>query len=237
MKSLIFFILFCNIAIISCTKEKLTETSFSGLTPFNKIEFNSSFDVYLTEDSTYAIKIIANEDVIKNIHFKIDNNILTFNNETNYKWVSPTKNKIEIYIHSKQLSKIDANQTCNIKTLNPITSDEFGIIFHNKANEANLELNCKKVYYWNDFPCGGRLTLRGKTDAINIWNTGLTTVDAKDLTANIAHVENKSNGDCIMTIMNKLEYSIYGSGNIQLYGSPAEIIKILVSSSGRLIQY
>jgi hypothetical protein len=237
MKNYIYIIIMVLITAISCKNEMLKEHNYTNINPFNKIEFNSSFDVFLTEDSIFKIKVIADEDVIDNISFKVIDSVLIFNNGTNNKWLSPTKNKIELYINSKQITRIDADQTCKIKTLNPITTEEFGIIFHNKANEATINLSNQKFYYWNDFPCGGKLTLIGNTNDIGIWNTGLTTIDAKNLVAKTAYIENKSKGNCTLTILEKLEYSIFGEGNIILYGSPTEIIKDKVTSSGKLIEY
>ena len=237
MKKIIFFFL-CNlIFFFSCKKENLVEHRFSALAPFNKIELNSTFDVYLNEDTSFAIKIIADEKIIGNINFNIDNNVLSITNTTKLKWLTPEKNNVEIYINSKQLSEINVNRTCNIKTLNPITSNDFGLILKDKANEATLELNCHNFYYWNNSPCGGKLTLSGKTDELAIWNFALMSVDAKNLIATNAHVENSSKGNCEVNVLNKFEYSIFGDGNIQLYGTPTEIIKLQVTSSGQLIKY
>lgn len=237
MKSRTLLILLSLLILFSCEEENLTESILSELPPFNEIELNSPFDVYLKEDTSFFIEIYGNENIIEDIDFKVENNILKIINVSNSKWLTPTKNKIEIYISSKQLSKVSANETCNILTLNPITSSEFGLILKSKANQANLELDCSTFYYWNNSPCGGMLTLYGKTERLKIWNYALMSVDAINLIAQQALVENSSLGDCKVTVINKLEYSIFGVGNIHLYGSPAEIIENQSTSSGQLIQH
>ena len=237
MKKKIFFFFIILIFLFSCKKENLVERRFSALSPFTTIELNSTFDVYLSEDTGYSIKIIADKKIIGNINFNIENNVLTISNNSKSKWTTPKKNKVEIYISSKQLSKVEANETCNTKTLNPITSDDFTLILKDYANEATLELNCKKFSYWNNFPCGGKLTLSGKTDELAIWNFALMTVDAKNLMATNAHVENSSEGACMVNVLNKFEYSILGYGNIDLFGSPSEITKLQVTSTGQLKQH
>ncbi len=106
-----------------------------------------------------------------------------------------------------------------------------------KANQANLELACNSFYYWNNFPTGGKLTLTGAVDILTLWNTAIMSVDAKELTARSALVDNSSKENCEITVLEKLEYSISGVGDIHLYGSPREIIENEISSSGRLIQH
>ncbi len=212
-------------------------TRFSELSPFTEIEFNNCFDVYLNEDTIYSIEIIANEEMIGDIAFEVQDSVLMINNYASGKWLTPRKNKIQLYINSKQLSKVNANETCNIETISPITSNEFCLVLKSKANEASLELACNSFCYWNNFPCGGKLTLSGTVENLTLWNFAIMYVDAKNLIAKNALVENNSEGDCEVTVTNKLEYSIKGTGNIHLYGSPLEIIKIDLTSSGQLIQH
>ena len=83
-----------------------------------------------------------------------------------------------------------ASGGCDIKTSNPITSNEFGLVLMGKVNHANLELDCNNFYYWNNFPCGGNLTLYGKTNILDLWNFAIMSIDAKNLIAQNAKIEN-----------------------------------------------
>ncbi|MBI9069377.1 MAG: DUF2807 domain-containing protein [Salinivirgaceae bacterium] len=151
--------------------------------------------------------------------------------------MSPDKNKIELHIHYKSIREIYAHETCNIQTKNPITSNSFGLVFESKANEANLELDCGTFYYWNNFPCGGKLTLYGHTKELKLWNYALTTVDAYNLFTSFAIVENSSKGDCIINVAEELNYAIKGEGNIVLFGNPGKINETETGtfSTGKLI--
>lgn len=207
------------------------------LEPFDQIEINDAFEVYLSEGTAYSVEIIGHEKIIEFVDLKVENNTLSIENKRKTKWITPNKNKIKIYVNSQQLKQITAAEGCNIQTLNPITSVEFGLILAGKSNQANLELDGNTFYYWNNFPAGGKVTLTGKTEILKIWNFAIMSVDAKDLTARSAIIENSSKGDCEVTVLDKLEYSINGKGNIQLYGNPLEIIANNLSSSGQLIQH
>ncbi len=232
------FIFLCILCLfISCDKELIYKTRYVSLEPFEKIELKDNFEVFITEGSAYSIEITGEAETVDWVDYKVENNILSIENNKKAKWITPKKNKIEISITSPPLKEIAASEGCNIQTLNPITSIEFGLILKGKSNQATLELNSNTFYYWNYFPSGGKLTLSGKTERLKIWNFAIMSVDAKDLTSQYAVIENSSKGDCEVTVLKKLEYSILGEGNIHLYGEPLEIIADDLSSSGRLIQH
>ena len=232
------FILLCLLSIfLSCEKEIINKSRFVELEPFDQIELNDAFELFITEGNNYSIEIVGDEKVIEYVDLQVENNLLTIENKRKTKWVSPKKNKINIYVTSLPLNLITAAEGCNIQTLNPITSMEFGLVLTGKSNQANLELNGNTFYYWNNFPTGGKLTLSGRTEKLKIWNFALMSVDARELISKQALIENSSKGDCQVTVLNKLEYSISGEGNIHLYGEPLEIIANDLSSSGRLIHH
>ena len=60
---------------------------------------------------------------------------------------------------------------------------------------------------------------------------------AKDLIADIATLENKSKGDISATVTQFLHYRIGGSGNIQLWGNPANLVDTGSDGDGILIQH
>lgn len=231
-------ILLCILNLfISCKKEIVDSNRVIDILPFEQIELNDAFELLVTEGDHYSIEIIGDEKIIDYIDADVINKTLFIEDTRGIKWLSPRKNKIKIHVTSLPLKTITASDGCNIKTLNAITSLEFGLILKGKSNEANLELDCKKFFYWNNFPSGGKVTLSGKTEMLKIWNFAIMSVDAKDLTAQNAIIENNSQGDCEVRVLNKLEYSINEKGNIHLYGKPSEIISNSLISSGKLIQH
>lgn len=223
--------------IFSCKKDTPYKSRVVAVDSFNQVQLKNPFNVFIKEGNSYSIEIVGDENFIQDVDLKIENNTLSIENKRKGRWRTPRRNNIKVYITAPPLKTIEATDGSSIQTLSPITSAEFGLILKGKANEANLELAGNVFYYWNSFPAGGKLTLTGKTEVLKIWNFAIMSVDAKNLIAKEAIVENHSKGDCEVTVLNKLEYSIRGEGNIQLYGKPLEIIGNNVSSSGQLIQH
>jgi hypothetical protein len=236
MKNKILIVLFFCLLIIACKKEKSEQAIIiTNLPKFDKIELNDFFDVFIIEDSSYQIEIRGSKELISHLDYQVINNELVIKNNKKLKWSDPQNNLITLYISSMGLKEINANETCNIKSINPITTHEFGIILKSKANVADLLFDNEIVYYWNNFPCGGKLTLSGKTNELKLWNTALMSVDASLLECQKALVENSSKGNCTVNVSQQLKYSIEGEGDIIVLGNPNQIILEQKSSSGKLI--
>lgn len=237
VKIMLLSVLTMFIILTSCKKKNGGELTLTEeLAPFEEIILYDVFDVFLTQDSTYSIKIIANEKIVEKIDVSIENNILSIRNDATWRWLNPKTNKVKLYISVNRPKKVTAKQPCNIMTTNPIISDDFGLVLESKLNTATLDLNCNVFYYWNNFPTGGNLTLTGKSNTLKIWNTALMTVDASNLTTGYALVENDSKGICKVRPINTLEYSIHGEGDVYLFGEPTQIIVNEITSTGELVR-
>ena len=212
-----------------------TTTIEQSLNEFDSIQFNSVFDVTLIQDTFNAIKIVGADKILKKITIKIENNTLTLHNDYHGKWMHPQHNKIKIYLTVNKVNFIQANETCNIKTSNTLVTDDLLVILSSKLNEATLDLNCNRFSYWDNFPCGGKLTLSGNTDKLAIWNGALMAVDAYQLNANDVYCENQSKGSCKIKSLQLFKYKIKGEGNIYLTGNPSTIVDEEDNAKGELI--
>ncbi len=223
------------VLLLACGKRKEVIEVLHILDAFSQVELNSTFDVYLVEDSSYFIELIGVAKIIDKVDISNDNGVLKIKRTSKNDWLSPKNNKIKLIIHSLPLEGVTANKTCSILTSNPITSDEFGLVIKDKASEANLTLDCNIFFFWNNAPAGGRITLNGQCTILRMWTTAIVTVDATNTIVDNALVENDSKGDCNVFVNTLLDYSILNEGNVNVYGSPSEINLVEHSGSGELI--
>jgi hypothetical protein len=237
MRQLILFLPLLALLFVRCNKEKPTETVQISLSEFDTLTLNSVFDVYLIQGDSNFVTLEGNPKVIEKVRAEVTNNTLNVYNDFSGKWLHPSNNRIKLTITTNGLTRINSGETCNIQTLNTLTGNEIGIVMTSKLNQATLDINCNSFYFWNNFPCGGKLTLRGNTHELKIWSVALMAVDAKDLTADIATLENKSKGDISATVTQFVHYKIGGSGNIQLWGHPTNLVDTGSDGDGKLIQH
>ena len=211
---------------------------FKELSAFDHVELNGVFNVYLIQDSTYSIKIEADEQMINDISAEVENGILSVHNKQNVKWIRPGSNKVKLFITAAGLKRITAFETCSIETVNTLSVNEFSIDMapSPKLTEINLDLDCEYFNYWNNYQCGGKLILKGRATNINLSIFSMMAVDANALTCDNALVTTYSTGDCKLMVNRRLEYSIHGEGDIILQGNPPEIHLNERTSTGKLIQ-
>ncbi len=221
---------------LGCKKVDLTAERSIDLDDFHHVNLDGAYDIYFQEDTAFYIEMTGDAAKIEGVVANVSNDTLLLTRETKRDWLTPRRNNVSIIIHSEPLSSITANETCNMKTVNPITSDEIEFVFKSKAQFADLELDCNIFFYWNQPPVGGTLDLRGSANQLKIWNTAITSIDAQNLqVSDYCIVENDSKGDCIVNISGKLEYKITDEGNIQAYGSPNIIQELGDTGEGELI--
>ena len=222
--------------IVACKKdEQVTQTTELGA--FHSVEVNSAFTVILVEDVSYYVEVKGAASFAEACEINVVDSTLYLSCNAKNKWTHPSDNHLEIIVHSPPLKLVTANETSFITNTTPITSDEFGLILKSKANEAELTLNCQNFYYWNNFPTGGMLTLHGEVHDLKLWNTAIMTVDARDLIAQYALIENSSKSDCIVTVTQGIQYKITDKGNIHLYGQPVSIEELEHTGDGALIEH
>lgn len=220
--------------LLSCSKRTAMKTFDVSLdADFTELFFDSHFEVILTQATENQLTVECTEHTFSKLTFTLENNTLRIKNRAKFAWGRPKKNDVKLYLSVKNLSKIYANETCKISTNGPLISDDLGLIFASKLNEADLELDCKTFYYWNNFPCGGKLSLRGKVDFLKVWNFALMQVDATNCLAKQVLVENSSKGDCSFRAIEQIDYSIHGEGNVNCYGQPAKVIATKLDGKGQ----
>lgn len=229
-------LVFLLMTLLACQKESEQKQRFLALSAFNKITVVDPMEVYLSEGSGFSAEILGSEAAVDDLHFEVRDSVLWIEDKRKAKWRTPNSEVTKVYITSLPLKQLTADGGVYIQTNTPITTNDFGLILTGKSNEANLEVRGDGFYYWNNFPCGGKVTLRGKVKTLKLWNVALMAIDAKSLITDYAEVANASKGEIEVYVRDRLDYSITGEGNVSLYGNPKEINLNEKSSSGELIK-
>ena len=204
---------------VSCKKEQTISVEH-GLGEFDTLVFSDVFDVTLIQGTENKIKVMGSSKFVAHVDWETTNNTLKIRNNSKKKWLNPTTNKIHLEVTVNGIARIIANETCAIKSQNELIGNELGLILKSKLNHASLQLNCNTFYYWNNFPCGGTITLKGQCHTIKLWNYALMQINATQLQTSIGEIENTSKGDIHLWCSDSITYKINGTGNIYVRGNP-----------------
>lgn len=223
---LIFFIIFSCQKASDCFKSSGKEITIEKtLNNFDSLYVNDVFEVELTQDTINSISITGNEAFVNSTTFKIENNTLILENNHKCKFMKPKTNSIFVNIHVKEISFISLGGSSKVFSKNELINDyEIGLVCKSKYNDANLIVNSKVFYFWNNHLNGGKIKVKGNVETLKLWNTSLASVDATELNTKNVLVENNSKGDCKVLVSNKLDCTITGTGNVYYFGAPKTII-------------
>jgi hypothetical protein len=231
-------ILVVALLLSSCQKDEVLSGVIETTSPFEKIEVDGSFDVLLSEDSVFSVQFEADKSFFDALSFDVTDGVLRISDGKSPRWRNPGAKKPIVKIRGNQLREIKLLETCFLKSETPIKSDELGLVAFSKLNQAELELDCKVFYFWNNHPCGGEIKLRGKIDELKIWNFAIMRVDASACKTRYAWVENSSKADVLVDVNEQIDYAIGGKGNIYVEGNPAKIVELKpATDDGKLIIY
>jgi hypothetical protein len=220
----------------SCGKNKIQNKEIILSEDFNILTIDSRFDVVLTQSTTQSILISGHPRSVESVEYSLTGNELRIKSRGGNAWLRPKSNRTTLYISVKELKRININETGSLECSNELTGNEIGLVTTGKLAVANLKLNCGTFYFWNNFPCGGKITLEGEVEVLKLWNHALMQVDALQLNTLNSEIENNSQGDISTSTANSIKYSIKGSGNIKLKGNPPLIVPLSSEGSGQLIQ-
>lgn len=202
---------------------------------FHTLMVQSPFEIEWQEDTLFYVEMMGYKKSIDATKWEVKDSVLQIENTLKSKFAHPKTHLVKLVIHGHHLQLLELNETCNLRTRNAIKSEKLGIILRSKANFVDLEYEGNDLYYWNNFPCGGKLTLRGETDILHIWNTAILSVDAKNLVAKYGLVQNSSKGKCEVHLLEALDSEIKGEGNIEVYGNPLTVVAKPSTGTGQLI--
>jgi len=194
---------------------------------FDEITVDGSMNLYVTQDSSYVIRVEAPENLLSHIKTEVTGNELKVYEEHNHVVHSRA---INVYVSQSVVDRIILNGSGNIEASNIVTSS------------FNLELNGSGDIYLDVAASNLNVDLRGSGDIdvvglatnLSVEIDGSGDVDTRNISATTAIVEVDGSGNASVDVSNSLTANIEGSGNIYYWGSPVTIVSN-VTGSGSVI--
>jgi len=197
---------------------------------FNAIAVGGNFDVVLEKGTGKTVKIVAEENVIPYIVTEVKRNTLHIKFERNVN--VRTSNRIVITVPISKIEKISLGGSGKIESKDQIKTDRLSINIGGSGLVV-LDVDAEKIA--TAIGGSGTIKLSGKTHKITNSLAGSGSVKAYGLTAEEAEASIAGSGDVRITVKNKINATIVGSGNFYYKGNPKHI-KTKSLGSGDVIQ-
>ncbi len=173
---------------------------------FSKIDINGVFDVTIQYQKKNKITVTADKNLLPHIVTRVTSGKLYVFSDRSI----CTRSKLHIDIKSDGIEKIQSSGANDIAVS--------GV----KSNRLEIEMDG-----------AGDINLSGKTKLFVVNLSGAADMEAENLRAETVQISLRGAGDATIYTSKKLNAKVTGSGTVNYFGSPKEIIK-KITGAGEL---
>lgn len=203
------------IAFSSCSKHRIkgegsivSETrSVSG---FSGISLNGSEDVEVIPSNENKVIVSGYQNLVPVFKTKVSGSTLNLEFEHNY--FNVRNNNIKVTVYTTGISKLDINGSGNITLRDSLKTDRLRMEINGSGN----------IYTYNNYIENVELDINGSGN-----------INARNTTGRYVYAEISGSGDAEITVKEKLDVKISGSGEIKYWGNPSSV-NTDISGSGKV---
>ena len=199
---------------------------------FTEMYVYDKINVVITQDTINSIVVEAGDHLLSEITTDIVGGQLNIHNNNSCNFVRSYKREITIYVHAKNLQKVDQDGSGNITSTNSIISDSF--VSNNwTSGNVSLSLNVNHAYAGTHVAAGD-VTFTGSANDLYVWDICEGIIHCENLAAKSVTVVSKGTGDCYVNASNELITQLRGQGFIYYYGNPSTVQSVN-TGTGQLV--
>ena len=201
----------CNFNCIHGSGHQVSEDRKVG--EFSRISISGGYKVILKQDSTFSIKITADDNLLKYIKTKLEGDKLRI-----YSKKSFCNGLILVTIGVKNLEQIKASGAVEVDGDGKLVTKDLNIDLSG-ATKVNLDLNAANVT--TSGSGATELNLKGQATSHNISISGVGHVYALDFVVGSCDIETSGAGHCEVNVLNNLNVHSSGASEVKYRGHPS----------------
>lgn len=234
----------CHKSAIKIKGNGSVTTETRAMTPFNKMDNEGAFDVYIVQDSISEVRIEAESNLIPYIRTENNNGTLRIYTYENLK----TNYPIKLYISTPYVNSVTLSGSGLIDLGSVISNDlevvlsgsgdisgsvdaELVTVSLNGSGSANMHVLCNTIDTYISGSGDMYFSGQGGTSHFNISGSG--SVRAYEFALTNCYANISGSGDMFVKVSDLLDVKISGSGSVYYIGTPQIVLNI--SGSGSVI--
>lgn len=234
------FLLVClSFSLFSCDRENAADcfkktgaitTREFDLQPFHSIVVMDEADIYLGNGTHQQVEIKAGKNLIPEIHFEVQDSILTITNDNRCNWTRTPENP-GIYIQNNQLKKIEIYDYVNFYTPDTLHLDRLQIYSDGTGNfDMILDVNSLKIesMYISNYK------LTGRVKKLEILFLDDSRLDGKSLVSEFNSIQHKGSNLIELYPIKELTGEISSTGDLCYYHVPV-LLDVKINYTGKLM--
>lgn len=205
----------------SCTETKVNgngniTTQTYDIKNFTGVDIGGVSAIYLTQDSTYSVKVEVDENILPYLDVKASEGTLYVNNKDHAN-IDPT-GKMKIYISLPELEKLDISGASSIETKNKFTQKANLNIDISGASSGSIAIHSPKVNI--DISGASTLDIAGETRDVIADVSGASTLNAFNLLAENTKIDASGASTARVFASVSLSGEASGASGIRYKGKP-----------------
>ena len=205
--------------------EQRTAANFTG------VSSHGEYDVYLSQGSSYSVRIEAEENLIPYIETYVDGNVLQIRTKDGY--YLDNGSDLKVFIAAPAFATVRTSGSGNIYSdgkLNNTSPIELEV---SGSGDVKVSLNAPEVRA--DLNGSGNINLSGETKIFACSILGSGDINAGELKSEGVDVKITGSGNAEVYASVKLHVSVTGSGDVRYHGSPETTSSITGSGAVKKI--
>jgi hypothetical protein len=199
---------------------------------FNSISVSDAVDVYVSQDSTYSVRIETDKNLMEYVEISEEGGVLDIGIKKGVN-TKPSKG-INVFVSAPEFRKLSASGACDIVSTTRLTSTGSLSVKVTGAGEAVLDVSVPTVNV--DLTGASKLRMKGETKELDVDGTGSSDIECFDLMAENVSVSITGAGDASVFASVNLDVRVTGSGSVKYKGSPSVNQKISGAGSVRKVE-
>lgn len=204
----------CHIGCIEGTGKKVTENRKLG--NFKQIDISGEFDINLKQDSSMALSVSADDNIIKYIRTEVSGDKLRVYSRKNICSNQP----VTINIGVKSLEEINSAGVTKIASVGRINAGDLKMKFAG-VTKVTMDLSAADVETLGSGST--ELNLNGQAASHKVNISGVGELHALDFVVGNYDIKISGSGDSQINVLKSLKTHISGYSSIQYRGNPSEI--------------
>lgn len=228
--------------LFSCDDNQLLESSGKIVSKeisvefFNKINISEGIELYITDETTTKVEILAGEKIINKVTFSVIDNQLFIDAESATK-LFQSYEPIKVYISVDDLDTIYSSSQFNVYSENVLNFSDIhlqsGLFEDTASGEFHLQINSNSLFVEDNKASFYEISGNVTDLSVNFYN-GDERFEGSNLIAQNVTVFQRSSNDIIVNPQQKISGTIYSTGNVVLKNNPP-IVDVQVLYQGQLI--
>ncbi len=197
------------------------------LQPFDAIDANGDFKVYITQGSPQKVEVKGESNILSDLRTDIESGTWKIAHRSCVR----RSETVEVYITLPEVSALRLNGSGRISASNTLETEELQLDL-NGSGRMNLEVETDELIAHTSG--SGEITLRGEADKSAIVMSGSGKVAAYDLQSKDVSVKLSGSGRAEVAASSTLTVDISGSGSVHYMGNPS--VNTQISGSGKVVK-